>query len=74
MKLSILILSLITGLFSLPALAYIDPGSGSAIMSAIAGLAVALTIAIKSYWYKIKSFFVASKSKPENEEGKEKSE
>ena len=40
-----------------PAMAYIDPGSGSAIMSAIIGFFVAIGLAVKTYWYKIKSFF-----------------
>lgn len=44
-------------LWCLPALAYIDPGSGSAIMSGIIGFFLAVTIAIKSYWYKIRSLF-----------------
>jgi len=34
-----------------PAMAYIDPGSGSAIMSAI-----------KTYWYKIKSIFTGKRA------------
>jgi len=41
--------------------AYIDPGSGSAIMSAIIGFFVAIGLAVKTYWYKLKSFFVKSK-------------
>lgn len=41
--------------FSAPLFAYIDPGSGSAIMSAIIGFFVAVTMAVKTYWYKIKS-------------------
>ena len=40
-----------------PAMAYIDPGSGSAIMSAIIGFIVATWLVVKTYWYKIKSFF-----------------
>ena len=42
-------------------LAYIDPGSGSAIMSAIIGFAVAIGLAIKTYWYKIKRIFTGTK-------------
>ena len=42
----------------LPAMAYIDPGSGSAIMSAIIGFLVATWLMVKTYWYKIKSFFM----------------
>lgn len=50
-------------LWSAPTLAYIDPGSGSAIASAIIGLFVAIGLAIKSYWYKFKSLF---RGKPSN--------
>ena len=45
-------------------MAYIDPGSGSAIMSAIIGFFVAGGLAIKTYWYKLKSFFVGKKKTP----------
>lgn len=43
--------------FSAPAFAYLDPGSGSAIVSAIIGFFVAVGMAVKTYWYKIKSWF-----------------
>lgn len=46
--------------------AYIDPGSGSAIMSAIIGFFVALGIAIKTYWYKLKSLFTGKKPETHN--------
>ena len=48
--------------------AYIDPGSGSAIMSAIVGFFVAIGIAVKTYWYKIKSIFSGKKSTSDSEE------
>ena len=44
-------------MFPLFELAYIDPGSGSAIMSAIIGALVAIGLTLKTYWYKIKRFF-----------------
>ena len=44
-----------------PAAAYIDPGSGSAIMSAVIGIIVAIGLTIKTYWYKLKSFFTGGK-------------
>jgi len=55
--------------------AYIDPGSGSAIISAVIGVIVALGIALKTYWYKIKRFFTGSKPEDgkapiESEQGK----
>tara|TARA_B100001093_G_C26277418_1_gene779578 strand:- start:281 stop:487 length:207 start_codon:yes stop_codon:yes gene_type:complete len=46
-----------------PAFAYLDPGTGSAIMSMIIGLFVAIGIFVKNFWYKIKKFFGLSKSK-----------
>ncbi len=50
-------------LLALPstAMAYIDPASGSAIVSAIIGLIVAISLAIKTYWYKLKSIFIKTK-------------
>lgn len=58
MKKNILIIpvSVIT-LWVAPAMAYLDPGSGSAIMSALIGFFVAIGLTIKTYWYKIKSHF-----------------
>jgi len=38
-------------------LSYIDPGSGSANMSAIIGFFVVIGLTIKSFWYKIKLIF-----------------
>lgn len=56
MKKFALLISALT--FSAPAFAYLDPGSGSAIISAIIGFFVAVGMAIKTYWYKLKSFFI----------------
>ncbi len=39
------------------AFAYLDPSTGSMIISAIVGIFASLALAIKTYWYKIKSFF-----------------
>jgi hypothetical protein len=52
--------------FSCPAMAYIDPGSGSAIMSAIVGFFVAIAMVIKTYWYKLKSLFTRKNSPSED--------
>ena len=49
------------GLWAQTAFAYIDPGSGSAIISAIIGLFVAGGLFVKSYWYKLKSIFSSAK-------------
>ncbi|MBT4669224.1 MAG: hypothetical protein HOC17_06825 [Candidatus Ruthia sp.] len=59
MKNYVLLVTLLT--IVTPAMAYIDPGSGSAIMSAIIGFFVAIGLAIKTYWYKIKSIFKRKK-------------
>ena len=45
-----------------PAMAYIDPGSTSVLMSAMISFFVALGLTIKSYWYKLKSFFFHKKT------------
>jgi hypothetical protein len=60
----LVLISLLTS----PLFAYIDPGSGSAIMSAVIGFFVAVGLAVKTYWYKIKGFFVGSKDKNEKQD------
>jgi hypothetical protein len=45
------------------ALAYLDPTTGSMLISAIVGLFASLVLAIKTYWYRIKAFF---KGKPDD--------
>jgi len=61
MKKSMITAFIILFTVSLPASAYIDPGSGSAIISAIIGFFVAAGLAIKTYWYKLKSLFGSKK-------------
>ena len=43
--------------------AYIDPGSGSVIMSVIIGFFVAIGVLIKNFWYKITALLGLSKNK-----------
>ncbi len=57
-----IILSILFLTASPSAFAYLDPGSGSAIMSAVVGFFVAISLVIKTYFYKIKSFFIKSKT------------
>ena len=45
------------GVFGTHAYAYLDPASGSAFMSAVIGICVAIGIFVKTYWYKLKSIF-----------------
>ena len=55
---------LVLSFLPLPAMAYLDPGTGSIILQgAIAGIAVAW-FTIKMYWYKLASFF--GKKPPES--------
>ncbi len=44
-------------LFSPPAHAYLDPSTGSMIITAIVGLFASIALAIKTYWYRLKAFF-----------------
>ena len=52
---------------SMPLFAYIDPGSGSAIISAIIGFFVAIGVVLKTFRYKILTILGLKKSpKDEN--------
>jgi len=42
--------------------AYIDPGSGSAIMAAVMFGSLAASMYIKTYWYKLKALFSGKKN------------
>ena len=68
MKRTIFVTLVLFAIGTQPAFAYIDPGSGSAIMSAIIGLFVAVGVLIKTFWYKITSFFGFSKLKKNSSE------
>jgi len=57
----ILVTTAILLLMPVSALAYLDPTTGSMVISAIVGLFASLVLAIKTYWYRIKAFF---KGKP----------
>ncbi len=58
-KIFVLQLTLILLAFARPAMAYIDPGSGSMILQVIlAGLLGGL-FAIKVFWQRVKAFFTA---------------
>ena len=46
-----------------PSFAYLDPGTGSMIVSAIVGLIATVTLAAKTWWYRIRRFF--RRSEPE---------
>ena len=39
------------------AVAYLDPSTGSMILSAIIGLLATIGLAVKTYWYRLKGLF-----------------
>ncbi|MEA3411460.1 MAG: hypothetical protein U9R74_07960 [Pseudomonadota bacterium] len=61
---------------SSPAFAYLDPGTGSMVVSAIIGIFATAILAIKTYWYKLVSFLrpkekVSIEDNPVNAPGKD---
>lgn len=53
----------------LPALAYLDPTTGSMLISAIVGLFASLVLAVKTYWYRIKAFFKPKAAETDTDDG-----
>ena len=51
------------------AAAYLDPTTGSMLISAIVGLFASLALAIKTYWYRIKAFFKRKPAESEADDG-----
>jgi O-antigen/teichoic acid export membrane protein len=43
------------------AFAYLDPSTGSMVVSAIVGIFASIALAVKTYWYRIKAFFSRDK-------------
>lgn len=39
------------------AFAYLDPSTGSMVVSAIVGIFASIALAVKTYWYRIRGFF-----------------
>jgi hypothetical protein len=56
-----LALAIAAGAFATPAYAYLDPSTGSMILSAIVGIFATVSLALKTYWYKLKSLFRRSR-------------
>ena len=57
----ITLLVLVIAVFSPPAHAYLDPSTGSMIVTAIVGIIASIGLAIRTYWYRLKSFFKGGK-------------
>ena len=53
----LLSLALVLLLVSTGAFAYLDPSTGSMVVSAIVGILASIALALKTYWYRIKAFF-----------------
>jgi amino acid permease len=49
-------LALVLLLVSPGAFAYLDPSTGSMVVSAIVGIIASIALALKTYWYRIKAF------------------
>jgi hypothetical protein len=48
------VLVLVAGLsIASPAYAYLDPGTGSMLVSAVIGVAAAVALAVKMFWYRL---------------------
>lgn len=54
------------------AFAYLDPGTGTMIISAIIGLFAAAVLAVKTYWYKLTSLFKGRPPEGRDEAGDRK--
>jgi uncharacterized membrane protein (UPF0182 family) len=63
------LIALVLILLPLSAHAYLDPTTGSMVISAIVGLFASLILAIKTYWYRIKAFFKGKPDKPDSNDG-----
>ena len=44
-----------------PAYAYLDPGTGSMLLSAVIGVAAAVGLAVKIFWYRLVGLFRGKK-------------
>jgi len=49
------------------AFAYLDPSTGSMVVSAIVGIFASIALALKTYWYKIKAFFQRGEKRDSNQ-------
>ena len=54
---SVLLFVLLSFGFVESAQAYLDPSTGSMLLSALIGIFATLSLVVKTYWYKLKSLF-----------------
>jgi hypothetical protein len=62
-----LVAALVLVLLPSPALAYIDPGTGSFVIQGIIAAIVGAGIAIKMFWHRIKSLFTGKSISSEDD-------
>ena len=53
------------------AYAYLDPSTGSMILSAIVGMFATAALAVKTYWYKLKNLFRGKRAPDRPETGRD---
>jgi hypothetical protein len=56
-SLSAILAVLLLVTYSPVAEAYLDPSTGSMIVSALVGIFASIALAVKTYWYKLKNLF-----------------
>ena len=54
---SVLLIAFVSVGFIEPVQAYLDPSTGSMLLSALIGIFATLSLVVKTYWYKLKSLF-----------------
>lgn len=59
-----IIICLGASLFAAPAFAYLDPGTGSAILQGILGALAVLVVTAKLYWHRLLRLLGLKKDKP----------
>jgi len=71
MRLYVALVIIALSIYPATAHAYIDPGSGSALMSIIIGAFVAVGLAIKSFWYKITGIFTGKSAQDDTDDSED---
>lgn len=70
MQQSRLLLLIALGSLAPAAHAYLDPSTGSLILSAIIGLLATIGLAVKTWWYKLKALFRRNPASTKGDAGK----
>ena len=61
-----IVLVVVAGLvMASPAQAYLDPGTGSMLVSALIGVAAAVGLAVKMFWYRVTGVFRRPRQGPQ---------